>query len=402
MISYQSAYLKAHYPAEFMAAVLSRNMTDIKEITNFIEECKRMSINVLRPDVNESDLQFMVNRKGEIRFGMAGIKNVGESAALSIIEERIKNGPYPDLTDFIKRIDLRSVNKRALESLAKAGALECFEGTHRAQYFFKQPGDEDIFLEKLIRYANDVQSKANATQHSLFGMEEEIMLPTITLPKCEPWSKLEQLKHEKEITGFYISGHPLNSYQPEIETYTNISIGGILAEMKNLKGKEFSFAGIVSDASHKVGKSGKPFGSFTVEDYYDSIQLMLFSEDYLKNRHFLLPGTYLMIKARVESRFDSPDQLNVRVNSMMLLTELFERFAKVVTLTLGLSTLTPAISKTIGEIAGKFKGNCPLKIQIVDEEEKSTVEIPAKKFRVNVKEFIVAMEQFEEIRVKVG
>jgi DNA polymerase-3 subunit alpha len=401
-VSYRMAYLKAHYPAEFMAACLSRNMNDIKEITNFTEECKRMGIKVLRPDVNESDRQFMVNKNGEIRFGMAGMKNMGESAAQSIIEERNKNGPFTDITDFVKRVDLRSVNNRGMESLAKAGALDSFEGTYRAQYFFKNNGEEEIFLEKLLKYANDIQSKANAIQHSLFGADEDVMMPSISLPVCAPWTKLEQLRHEKEITGFYISGHPLDDYKMEIENFCTVSIGEIRADMKNFKGKDFAFAGIIIEANHKVGKNGKPFGSFTVEDYFDSIQLTLFSEDYMKQKHFLVPGTYVFIKARVEARFDSPDQLNVRVGSISLLSEVFDKFAKSVTVNLSLADVNHGLITKIRELVKIHKGKCSLRFQVMDEEEKIVVELRSRKLNVELKEFVIAVEKLEILNYKIG
>jgi DNA polymerase-3 subunit alpha len=402
ILAYRMGYLKAHFPAEFMAAVLSRNMTEIKEITNFIIECGRMSIKVLRPDVNESDLKFMVNKKGEIRFGMAGIKNVGEHAAESIIAEREKNGPYTDAVDFIKRVDLRTVNKRSIESLVKAGALECFEGTHRAQYFFKNNGDEDVFLEKLIRYANDFQSRSNASQHSLFGAEEEVMSPTINFPKSAPWTMMEQLRNEKETTGFYISGHPLDNFRLEIDNYSSTTVAAVKADMMHFKGREISFAGIVTEANHKVGKNGKPYGSFVVEDYTDSLQMTLFSEDYLKMRHLLNPDTYLFIKARVDSRFDSPDQVNVRIGSMMLLGEVMERNTKQVTVQVPLSFFNSETVKQFAELATLYKGSCSVRIQILDEEEKMQVDLPIRKFRVDAKEFAMALEPFDELRVKIG
>ena len=280
--------------------------------------------------------------------------------------------------------------------------MEGFEGTHRAQYFFKNNGDEEIFLEKLLRYANDFQSKANASQHSLFGAEEEVMSLTINLPKCEPWSKLEQLQNEKEITGFYISGHPLETYRLEMENFCTVTISDVLMDMKSYKGKEFAFAGIVSEANHRVGKNGKPYGSFTVEDYNDSIQLTLFSEDYLRQKHFLSPGNYLFIKARVDSRFDSPDQLNVRVNSIGLLNEVLDRYTRLITVNLLLSLITPEMVNDIIEMAKLFKGRCPLKLQILDEEEKMYVDLPCRNFKVDVKEFATALEKYEEIKVKIS
>jgi DNA polymerase III subunit alpha len=386
-VAYRMAYLKAHYPAEFMSAVLSRNMHDIKEITNFIEECKRMGIDVLGPDINESDEQFDVNKKGQIRFGMAGIKNVGENAVHSIIEERVARGPYKDIFDFLARVDLRSVNKRSLDSLAKAGGLDCFPGTHRAQYFYKAHGDDLLFLEKLIRFATDAQARASSTQHSLFGGEQEVMLPKIELPVCQPFKKMDQLKFEKEIIGFYLSGHPLDDFKLEIENFCTVSISELKADMKVFKGKEVVFAGIITEATHRVGKTGKPFGSFIVEDYYDSIQILLFSEEFLKVKHFLEVDCYVYIKARVESRYDAPDQLNLRINTVTLLQEVFEKFAKSITVSLALKDITKENIEFLLSLAKKHKGKNLLRIQIQDEEEKLSIEIPSKKFRVEAKEF---------------
>ena len=402
-VAYRMGYLKANYPPEFMAAVLSRNMSDIKEITNFTEECRRMDIPVLGPDVNESDLHFFVNKKGEIRFGMAGIKNVGENAALSIMEERNKNGLYKNIFDFTQRIDSRAVNKRSLESLAKAGAFDGFEGIHRAQYFFKSNSEDTIFLEKLLKYANDFQAQANSIQHSLFGKEEKLVLPDLNVPKCEPWTKMEQLRQEKEITGFYITGHPLDDYKQEIENFCSVPVSELKTEMKAYKGKEVTFAGVVSSSVQKIGKNGKQYGTFIVEDYYDSIQFTLFSEDLLKFKHFLDEGTYVYIKARVEARFDSPEQVNLRISSMTLLADVFEKFAKMVTVMIRLDDLNGKLVGYLRELAKKHKGKCNLKIQLMDDEdEKMYVDLPSKKMKIDAREFIRELDGFSEVKYRVG
>ena len=401
-VAYRMAYLKAHYPGEFMSAVLSRNMNDIKEIANFTEECKRMSLPVLGPNVNESDLQFTVNKTGEIRFGMAGIKNVGENAVLSIIEERKKNGDFKDIVDFITRIDLRSVNRRCIESLAKAGAFDCFTGTHRAQYFIQQNGEEANFLEKLIKFGNDFQARASSSQHSLFGDEDKTMIPTIEIPPCEPLTKLEQLRQEKEIIGFYLTGHPMDDFRLEIDNFCNVSVGDLRMDLKSYKGKEVTFAGTVISSTHKTGKTGKPYGAFVVEDYFDSIQLNLFSEEYLRLKHFLDAGTYVFIKGKVEARFDSPDQFSLRVNSISLLSEIFEKNAKTLTLILSLKELQGETVSTLKSTVKKHKGKCALRIQIKDEEEKLNVELPSKKFRIDAKELALELNKFPEIQVKIN
>jgi DNA polymerase III subunit alpha len=391
-VAYRMAYLKAHYPGEFMAAVLSRNMHDIKEITNFIEECKRMSINVLGPDINESESRFTVNKKGEIRFGMAGIKNVGENAVESIIFERTKNGLFRDIFDFLTRVDLRSVNKRSVESLAKAGGFDGFPDTHRAQFFSQQKGEEQTFLEKLLKYAYEVQAQASSTQHSLFGDQQETILPRLEVPKCEPWSKMDQLKYEKEMIGFYMSGHPLDEYRLEMENFCTVSIGELKNDMKIFKGREVVFAGMITEANQRTGKTGKLFGSITVEDYFDSIQLVLFSEEYLKVKYFLEAGRFVFIKARVEPRNDAPDQLTLRIGTMQLLEDVFGKLAKSITVMVPLEAVTGELIATIHSLARKHKGKNHLRIQVVDEEEKLNIDLPAKKIQVEAKAFSKELE----------
>jgi DNA polymerase-3 subunit alpha len=361
-----------------------------------------MAIDVLGPDINESEQHFVVNKKGQIRFGMAGIKNVGENAVQSIIEERTKNGPFRDIFDFLARVDLRSVNKRSLESLAKAGGFDSFPGTHRAQYLYKIPGEEILFLEKLLRYANDVQARASSKQHSLFGGDQEIMLPRIELPVCPPLRKMDQLKFEKEIIGFYMSGHPLDEYRLEIENFCTVSIGELKTDMKLFKGREVVFAGIITEATQRTGKTGKPFGSFMVEDYFDSIQIMLFSEEFLKVKHFLEVDSFVYIKAKVESRYNAPDQMNLRVNSVTLLQEVFEKFAKTITVTLSLQDVTKENIDFLHSLAKKHKGKNLLRIQVKDEEEKLSVELPSKKFRVEAKEFSRGLAEAPEFSFKIN
>ncbi|MGE5424251.1 MAG: DNA polymerase III subunit alpha [Syntrophothermus sp.] len=401
-VAFRMAYLKAHFPAEFMAAVLSRNMSNLKEITNFTEECKRMNIKVLGPSIQESELNFTVNKNGQIRFGMAGIKNVGEAAAQNILDERLKNGIYSDIIDFITRIDLKAVNKRSMESLAKAGAFDCFENIHRAQYFQKINGDDTIFLEKLLRFANDLQARASSQQHSLFGGDDEVMMPKIEIPGCEPWTKLEQLRLEKEIIGFYMTGHPMDEFRHEIKNFCNMDIATLKATMQSLKGKEITFAGMVVESNQRIGKTGKQYGNFVIEDYLDSMQLNLFSEEYLKVKHFLEVGSYLYIKAKVESRFDNPDQLTVKISSVSLLQEVFERMAKSITLTIPENFITHDYLEMIIAIAKKHKGKCTLRFRIIDDENKISFEAPSRKVRVDGREMLMALEEYPEINTAVN
>ena len=305
MIAYQTAYLKAHYPAEYMASVLTHNLSDIKKITFFIDESKRRGIPVLGPDVNESSLKFVVNKNGSIRFGMAAIKGVGEAAVEALLEERSNNGPFKDVVDMVTRVNLRSVNKRCFEALAMSGAFDSFENSHRAQYFYRENSDDSIFLEKIIKHGNNIQERQNASQVSLFGGMDEIQMPTIELPKCETWTKIEQLKNEKTVTGFYMSGHPLDDYRIEMENFCDIQIGQISTNQKAYKNKNITLAGMITSVTHRTTKSNKPFGTFTIEDFDDSMQLAIFSEEYLKLRHFLVEGNFVLIKAKVQNRYNS-------------------------------------------------------------------------------------------------
>ena len=400
-VAYRMAYLKAHYPSEFMAAVLSRNLNDLKEITLFLDECKRMMIPVLGPDVNESSSKFVANKRGEIRFGMAGIKNVGEAAVKSIVDERVQNGPFSSIFDLTRRISSHNVNKRCLESLAKAGAFDCFENTHRAQYFFQENSDDAVFLDKIVRHTTDYHARKDSMQQSLFGEADSVHFTELSLPECRPWSKLEQLKFEKEITGFYMSGHPLDDYQFEMTQFCTVTIENLKQDMKPYKGKEISFAGIVIESNHKIGKTGKPFGSFVVEDYYNFISLSVFSEEFLKWKHLLEEGQYVFIKARIEPRFDNPDQLAVRVNQILLLPEVLEKFTKVLSLTVSLKELTVENINKLQIIAQKSKGNCRIRFRIHDPDENIMIDLPSKKYRVNPKEMISDLQSFPEIQCRV-
>ena len=400
-VAYRMAYIKAHFPSEFMAAVLSRNLNDLKEITLFLDECKRMHIPVLGPDVNESSTAFVANKKGEIRFGMAGIKNVGEAAVRSIVEERMNGNAYSSIFDMTRRINSHTVNKRCMESLAKAGAFDCFENTHRAQYFFQENSDDTIFLEKIIRHATDYHARKDSMQQSLFGETEEIHFKELTLPECRPWSKLEQLKFEKDVAGFYMSGHPLDDYQFELEQFCSKTIEDLKQDLKPLKGKEVTFAGIVIEANHKIGKTGKPYGSFVVEDYFNFISLTMFSEEYLKWKHMLEEGQYVFLKARIEPRFDSPDQMAIRVNQVILLSEVMEKFSKVLSLTLDLSEVTVDTINKLHHAAKQCKGKCHVRIRIQDPIENITIDLPSRKYRVNPKEMLRALAEAPEIHIRV-
>lgn len=400
MIAYQTAYLKAHYPSEYMASVLTHNLSDIKKVKYFIDESIRQEILVLGPDINESSLNFTVNKNGEIRFGMAAIKNVGGTAVQNILEERNDNGPFKNIVDVVSRVNLRAVNKRCLEALAMSGTFDSFENTHRAQYFYRKDTDDTIFLEKIIKHGHSFQERKNSSQSSLFGEMEEIQMPIIEFPECKPWSKIEQLKNEKEVTGFYISGHPLDDYRIEIENFCDTQINSLNADLKVFKGKNITFAGIITSVSHKTTKNNTPFGSFVVEDFFDAIQLVVFSEDYLKFRHFLVEGNYVLVKARIQNRFNSQDLLEIKITQMSLLAEAIEKFTTEMTIIINVHELDKAKINEILVLIEKHKGNVPFKVKLWDTEEHQSVELVSRYSHINPLSLIKVIESIPGVRYK--
>ena len=276
-IAYQTAYLKAHYPAEYMASVLSNNMSDIKSVSFFMEECKRMGLEVLGPDINESYLKFSVNKEGAVRFGMGAIKGVGGSAVKAIIKERKENGSFKSIFDVTKRVDLRAANKKAFDGLILAGGFDSFSNTHRAQYFALDEKGQS-FIEKAIRFGNRYQENLNSAQVSLFGETSEIQFPEPDIPSAEAWGTMEQLAKEKEVVGIYISAHPLDDFKNELK-FCNAAVANFRGDLSKNVGANLSFGGIVSEVQHRISKSGKGWAIFMVEDYSDSYEFKIFGEN---------------------------------------------------------------------------------------------------------------------------
>lgn len=346
-----------------------------------MEECQRQNIAVMGPDINESALNFVVNDKGEIRFGLGALKGVGEAAVEGMVQEREENGPYKNFFDFMTRINLRTVNKRVIESLAMAGAFDCFENVHRAQFFHTEEEGGPTFIDKIIRYANMQTSQKNSSQMNLFGEVEESTIPDPEIPECPKWEKLELLKKEKEVSGMYISGHPLDNFKIQINNYCSHNIGQ-LQDLDKLKGREVSFAGVILSAQHKYTKTGKPFGSFVIEDYTDSLSLNVFSEDYLRIKHFLDKESFVYVKAQILPRFNSSDQYEVKIKSMMLLTDVVEKMASDLLLEIPISKINPSFIDFLNNNIRTHAGKCRLKIRLRDEIEKSSVEMVARKAKI--------------------
>jgi len=324
---------------------------------------------------------------------MAAVKGVGEVAALAIIDERDLNGPYRNIFDLTVRVNLRSVNKRCLEALALSGAFDGFEGTHRAQYFQKELSEEITFLEKIIRHGANAQAKLQSAQASLFGEIVESEMPEIRLPECEPWTFLEQLKKEMEVTGFYMSGHPLDDYRDAIDYFCNVSPGDIKDDLTPFKGRELGMGGIINMAQHKTTKNGKPMGSFVLEDFSGSCRFGLFSEDYLKLKHFLIDGTSVHIKARVTNRYNQPDQFELKIIQMTLLADVMEKFPKQVTLFLPTDEIDELMVNSVAHIVKSHKGSCPFKIIVTDKKEQISLELQSRK-RITCAGLVHALREY--------
>jgi len=380
-IAYQTAYLKANYPAEYMASVLSNNMNDIKQVSFFMEECKRMGIPVLGPDINESNLYFTVNKEGAIRFGLGAIKGLGTAPVEAIIGEREENGPYKSIFDLAKRINLRVCNKKAFESLAYAGGFDSFKDVHRAQYF-QEDGAGRTFLEQVIRYGSGFQDSENSSQASLFGEDTGVKLPEPQIPKAEEWGNIYALNKEKEVIGMFISGHPLDDFRIEIESFCTGNIS-MLNDMEQHLNKEILIAGIVTEAESRFTRKGDPFGTLLIEDYNDSHKLFLWRENYLKFKHFCAPGTFLSIKGRIEVPRNRKDP-EFTIASMDLLQNLRETKANGLHVKLTTKQIDQLLIDELNKLFMDNPGNCPVQFTVFDSLAEIDVKMTSRTVKVNL------------------
>ena len=399
-VAYQTTYLKANYPAEYMAAVLN-NQGNIDKIAFFMDECRKMGIPVLGPDINESELNFTVNKKGEIRFGMSGIKGVGEKAVETLVEERLTKGAFSSIYDFARRVNPRTLNKKVWENLVYSGAFDAFEN-NRAKFFVKTDG-LNTAIDRLTKYTNDFQNQQSSTQNSLFGGTVDAHIAEPTLPECEEWGLLEKLKYEKEVIGIYLTGHPLDNYRFEINNFCSHQAKHLalinrvksgegldedLMEFSKLKGRELIVGGLVSKSTHRMSKTGKPFGSFIFEDYQESVEIVLFGDDYVKLKQFMEDGYFLQLRGVVAERFRQSGNWEFKINSISLLSELRDKLAKVLTVQVPLSELSPALTAQLNtliqENAAEYPNRkCALRFKVVDAEEGTSLEMPAKNIKIN-------------------
>ncbi|MBQ7343093.1 MAG: DNA polymerase III subunit alpha [Alistipes sp.] len=383
-VAYQTAYLKANFPSEYMAALLSSNINDITTLTDYMSECKSMGINVLNPDVNESMQRFSSNEKGDIRFGLAAIKGVGEAAALSIIEERSRNGRYKDIYDFVERVNYSVVNRKCMENIAYAGGFDSLCDFSRSK-FFATDASGATFLELLMRYGQRCVVERQNAQQSLFGGDSgTVDLQRPTPPVCEDWNNLEGLKKEKDVIGLYLSSHPLDEYRIVIDNMCNTELPE-LDNLAPLEGREVAVAGIVTGVDMRTTKDGRPWGRVKLEGYSGAHEFTFFSKDFEKFRQYIFPDYYLCLRGKVQKRpyGKDPNELEFRISSITPLADMRDA-VKEVTITLSLNDIRPELIKELVAVVKKSKGKATLRITVVDEAEYVTLRHFSRTVRVGI------------------
>ena len=404
-VAYQTAYLKAHYPAEFMAGNMSRCLNDITKITKLMSECQAMNIPCLGPDVNESEQKFSANKRGEVRFGLSAIKGMGEAAATNIIAERHKNGQYKDIFDFVQRVNLSAVNRKAMESLALSGGLDSF-GIRREQYFAPN-AKGDTFVETLLRYGQVYQSEQSSMQNSLFGDMGGVEIQTPPVPDCEAWSTMELLKRERELVGIYLSAHPLDDYAVVLNHMCNLHCPQIGREM-NKKAfasiEELTFGGIVTSVSQRWTKTNKPFGIVTIEDFEGQGELALFGEDWTKWQSMLQEEYHIYITAQCVQRFrNNPDAYDMVIKKIEFLSDVKEKSIEKFTVYMDSTMFNDAQLTDLETTLKNSTGNVPLYINIHDAKNNTNVQLYSRNITVDVnKKLLTSLDEMAEQGVRYG
>ena len=406
-VAFQTAYLKAHYPSEFMAAVLSRNLTNSAQLTLYMNECKRMGINVMGSDVNESMKTFSATRQGDIRFGLAAIKGVGEAAAESIIAEREKHGPYKDIYDFFERVNYSVVNRKCIENMAYAGSFSGLIDFHRSKLFAVDARDTQglTFIEQLIRYGQRYQSEKSNAQQSLFGGGGVVDIQRPTTPVAYDWSQLETLNKEREMMGLYLTAHPLDEYKIIIDNFCKTQLSE-LEDLEPLRGADVTVAGLVVGVQHLMTKTGKNFGRFKLEDYNSTREFSLFGKEYENFRKYLFEGYFLMVRGKVQPRpyrkEGEPEQLEFRIGSMMQLQEVRDTMVREVQIWLPIRELTERFMAEFTAVVKKSKGKTQLRIQLYDPEEQVQLRLFSKKYRVELTEELITFLDENELKYTIS
>ena len=404
-VAYQTAYLKAHYPAEFMAGNMSRCLNDITKITKLMSECQAMNIPCLGPDVNESEQKFSANKRGEVRFGLSAIKGMGEAAATNIIAERHKNGQYKDIFDFVQRVNLSAVNRKAMESLALSGGLDSF-GIRREQYFAPN-AKGDTFVETLLRYGQVYQSEQSSMQNSLFGDMGGVEIQTPPVPDCEAWSTMELLKRERELVGIYLSAHPLDAYAVVLNHMCNLHCPQIGREMDKkafASIEELTFGGIVTSVSQRWTKTNKPFGIVTIEDFEGQGELALFGEDWTKWQSMLQEEYHIYITAQCVQRFrNNPDAYDMVIKKIEFLSDVKEKSIEKFTVYMDSTMFNDAQLTDLETTLKNSTGNVPLYINIHDAKNNTNVQLYSRNITVDVnKKLLTSLDEMAEQGVRYG
>ena len=404
-VAYQTAYLKAHYPAEFMAGNMSRCLNDITKITKLMSECQAMNIPCLGPDVNESEQKFSANKKGEVRFGLSAIKGMGEAAATNIIAERHKNGQYKDIFDFVQRVNLSAVNRKAMESLALSGGFDSF-GIRREQYFAPN-AKGDTFVETLLRYGQVYQSEQSSMQNSLFGDMGGVEIQTPPVPDCEAWSTMELLKRERELVGIYLSAHPLDDYAVVLNHMCNLHCPQIGREMDKkafASIEELTFGGIVTSVSQRWTKTNKPFGIVTIEDFEGQGELALFGEDWTKWQSMLQEEYHIYITAQCVQRFrNNPDAYDMVIKKIEFLSDVKEKSIEKFTVYMDATMFNDAQLTDLETTLKNSTGNVPLYINIHDAKNNTNIQLYSRNITVDVnKKLLTSLDEMAEQGVRYG
>ena len=388
-VAYQTAYLKANYPSEYMAAVLSRNLTNIEQLTLYMNECKRMGISVMGPDINESMRTFSSNAAGDVRFGLAAVKGVGAAAVESIIAERKANGPFKDIYDFVERVNYSLVNRKCLENLAYAGAFDSISDFARCKYFGVDLRDSSgiTFIEQLMRYGQRFQTEQNNAQQSLFGGGEHVDIQRPVLPACADWSQLEKLTKEREMVGLYLSAHPLDDYKIIIDHMCKTQ----LSELENLdalKGQEIAVAGMVVGVQNLMTKTGKPWGKFVLEDYNGGHEFALFGKDYENFRKYLFPDYFLFVRGRVQAKPYNDKELEFKIISMVQLQEMRDTIKEMI-VQLPIEEVTEAFIHDLTERVRESKGDTLLRLNVYDRGAQVSLRLFSKSHKVSLSQSLV-------------
>ena len=406
-MAYQTAYLKAHYPAEYMAAVMTSGQSDIKRTTELMDDCRKHGLEILAPSVNESEMDFSVNSKGQIRFGLQAISGMGEAAAEAIISEREEHGPYSDIFDFLERVDVRSVNRKNIEVLVKAGAFDGVGEMHRAQYFYKENDNEmtPTFLEKLVRWAVRNRENAESSQMSLFDVCDEMKTESRPqIPQCEPWSVVEQCREELSVIGLYMSGHPLDNFKYEMQYYVKTNCAD-LTDLSKYVNQEVTLGGVVTQAMEgKMRNNGDPFGQMTIEDYTGSYSLSLYRDEFLKFKNYFQKDLFVLIKGHVRqfSRINPDGSVQkykptLKITKMMMLTNVLAENTRQVSFNIDLSCISHEFCKEFAQLVKKHKGSVPLEATVVDAPRNLTLTMKSNTQKVDAREFMPLLEQMKGV-----